>query len=207
MTKDELHVELDLAVPPGTKIRSHVRMIGHCLIDLELVTSIECAYESCLLESRTFEQKGPNEWRGRGILTIDHIVSLSDGGSDLPSNLQLMHFACNSAKGGRDAAKNRVIRGKKSAAGKRLWKDPAYRANMTGRVRSAETSAQASASMKTVWADTARSAAHVESLRIAYAARRAAATSFHFDPAQAERRSEAAKRGAATRARNRSLVT
>lgn len=30
--------------------------------------------------------------------TIDHIVPLADGGSDLRANVQLAHFGCNSAK-------------------------------------------------------------------------------------------------------------
>lgn len=37
-----------------------------------------------------------------GDRTIDHIVALSDGGPNSPTNLQTVHMACNSRKGGRN---------------------------------------------------------------------------------------------------------
>lgn len=131
MTKDELHQALDVAVPSGTKRRSNVRIIGHCLIELDLVTSVECGYEFCVMPTRAFSPVAEvGEYRGRGVATVDHVVSLSDGGTDLPRNLQLLHFACNAAKGGRDAAKNPEAQRKRTTAMERRWQDPVYREKM-----------------------------------------------------------------------------
>lgn len=35
--------------------------------------------------------------------TIDHVIPISAGGADIPENVQLAHFACNSRKGARVA--------------------------------------------------------------------------------------------------------
>lgn len=180
MTKDELHAELDLVVPSGTKARSYVRMIGHCLIELGLVTRIECAYENCVLPSRAFVVALEGEYRGRGIATIDHVTSLSDEGNDRPENLQLMHFACNSAKGARDAFRNPLIRADVSAKLVERWKDPEYRERAGAAQSSAQQRpdvvARKSESMKKTWSDpehrAARSAAISAGLRRNWAAGR-----------------------------------
>jgi len=35
--------------------------------------------------------------------SIDHIVPLSKGGQDIPSNMQVAHISCNQAKGNKNA--------------------------------------------------------------------------------------------------------
>lgn len=40
-----------------------------------------------------------NKWMPRHQATLDHILPLSRGGTDHPTNLRLAHRSCNSARG------------------------------------------------------------------------------------------------------------
>lgn len=154
--KTKLHDELLVLLPQHVWRRLQTRMIVHALIELEVVTTLECAYDECSQDDRRFvayDEGGP---RHAKTLTIDHVVSRSDGGHDRPSNLQLMHFGCNSGKGARDAAKNPAVRQKMSDASRRRWADPAQRASMVAQQVEAQArpdvKARKSESMKEAWA-------------------------------------------------------
>lgn len=149
-------------------------MVGHCLIELGLVTSVECGYEHCVMPTREFAlAAAKGEYRGRGIATVDHVVSISDGGDDMPLNLQLMHMACNGSKGSRDARKNPEISAKISAKLVERWQRPGYRETTRVALSAAqqrpEVAARKSESMKKTWADpehrAARAAAISEGLK------------------------------------------
>lgn len=163
MTKEELHAELERVVPPGTKARSVIRMVGHALIELGYITRVECSYGECVMPTREFILPGvEGTYRGRGIATIDHRVALCDRGSDRPENLQLMHFACNARKGSLEGFANVDVRERHAASSRERWKNPEYRAKMTSRVQSPEERALKSASMKEHWADPDRKTKHAK---------------------------------------------
>ena len=168
-TRDELHDELDALVPHGTKRRSAIRIIGHCLIDAGRITVLECPYSMCSQESRAFVGYSAGAAGSARVdprvISIDHIVSVSDGGSDRPENLQLMHAACNAGKGSRDAWShdNPRAQARRSANAARMTErmaDEEYarmmRERMTGMSLSEESRLKRSESMKRVWADPAR---------------------------------------------------
>lgn len=126
-TKQELHDALDELIPAGTQRRSTTRIIGHALIELGVVTKLECAWDDCIMESRAFEPYyacGTGQARNHAVISVDHVLSTRDGGSDLPDNIQFVHFGCNSAKGGRDARANPDVVQAHSDGMKRMWKDP-----------------------------------------------------------------------------------
>lgn len=152
--KDRLHAELEALTPAAARARHWQRMVIHALIELEQVTRLECAYEDCSLESRLFGGFGSRE---KDILTIDHIISKSDGGTDLPSNLQLMHHRCNSVKGQIDALKNDSVRARISETSRARWQDPTYvekaRVAQSRAQQRPDVVARKSASMRASWAD------------------------------------------------------
>jgi hypothetical protein len=122
----DLHVHLDvLCSEPGDL----TRVIGHMLIELGNITRLECAYEDCVLESREFAAGSKRQAAG---ITIDHVIPLCDGGSDMPDNIRLIHFACNNSKGGKE-----------------LWADPIRKASMlAARVDTPEAKAKRSESLR-----------------------------------------------------------
>lgn len=179
MNKDELHVKLDALVPGTTTARRSIRMIGHALIELERVTSMTCNWDGCAEETREFASflslgRGKRHPRSP---SIDHVISRSDGGSDLPSNLQLLHFVCNVRKGSIDARKNPAVQQKHAEALSKRWKDPAYREMMANlprsKIKSPEERERRSRRLKMEWADPERRAKRLEAVRRGHATRKA----------------------------------
>ena len=50
------------------------------------------------------------KWPARNSASIDHVVPLSEGGTDLRANVQLAHFGCNSSKNNRPTARGEQLR-------------------------------------------------------------------------------------------------
>lgn len=50
------------------------------------------------------------KWPDRRSASIDHIIPLSQGGSDLKANVQLAHFGCNSSKNNRHLESGEQLR-------------------------------------------------------------------------------------------------
>lgn len=131
MNKDELHAQFDSLVCGSTDRRSSLRIIGHALIELGLMTSMECGWEHCSQDTREFQPYDPKQKgqpRHPRVPSVDHVVSVSDGGSDLPGNIQIIHLACNAFKGQIDSRKNSKVVKAHSDGMKRMWSDPAKRA-------------------------------------------------------------------------------
>ena len=163
MTKEELHAELERIVPAGTKARSVLRMVGHALIELGYIERVECMYDQCVMPTCEFAVASVESGlRSRGIATIDHRIALCDDGNDRPQNLQLMHFACNARKGALEGYANNDARERHAQSSRDRWEDPIYRARITGRERTPEQRASASAKMKAHWADPAKKAVHAK---------------------------------------------
>lgn len=162
---DDLHAEVERLLPLEDTRRSPHRMIIHALIDLGLITVLECQYDRCVLSSAEFGVHGKNVRGQRDALTIDHIINLSQGGTDRPENLQLVHWACNVAKGTRDANSDPELKQRHSDGMSRRWREDAdYRERMSKRVVSDEERQKRSESMKRHWADPDKRAAHSASL-------------------------------------------
>lgn len=90
--REKLHAELVFLEGEGANWQRI--MVAHALVDLELVTSIECAMPRCIETSREFSYNGPGRQQ---TLSIDHSTPLSSGGGHRPENLRLAHLSCNSA--------------------------------------------------------------------------------------------------------------
>lgn len=170
MTKDELHAELERVLPKvNGRARAWSRMVTHALIELELVTKIECMYDDCQLDSRAFTPYTKGMSRGEpGVLTIDHVLELFDGGTDRPQNLQIMHFRCNSTKGQRRAMSKVEQRERARQQSLARWADPEQRARIIEKAaeggRTPEARKKRSESMKAHWADPERRARHAAKL-------------------------------------------
>lgn len=161
--REELHRQADELY---TEKRSTARMLLHSLIELGTVTEIECAYDDCILESRKFSAYAPGERkRQRDSVTIDHIVPLAFGGSDMPSNLRLAHLTCNVSFNVKQGRNQPEFQRRLSESLKERWQDPAYRARQTGRSTSEETRKKRSEAMKRHWADPEKRAQHAAKLQ------------------------------------------
>lgn len=169
--KQELHDELDALIPyapDGERSPFNiVRGMGHCLIELGLVTSIECAYEYCKMDDRKFERDPSHRNGGRKWVTLDHVVEVCDGGTELPSNFQLMHLGCNASKGSKAYIADPIRRKTHSETSKKNWQDPVYAKKIGETVKTAladpEVKAKRSAAMKAHWADPERRKRHTAS--------------------------------------------
>lgn len=86
---DDLHAQvIDLNIT-----RASTRVAVHCLIELGIVTVIECARPDCIRPTREFKTESARHPDG---ISIGHVIAQHSGGSDLPSNIRLEHFGCNS---------------------------------------------------------------------------------------------------------------
>lgn len=146
MTTAQLHDALDALVT--TEKRPLVRIVGHALIALGLLTELECAYEDCVLPSRVFSMHDGVKRYDKASPTVDHVIELWDGGTDRPENLRLVHFACNSSK----SMKMRVAHDaryleKLSQTMQEKWQEPKFRA-MHRMARSDELKARVSQTIK-----------------------------------------------------------
>lgn len=130
--REDLHDEVERLLPFEGR-RSPQRMVVHALIDLGRVTELVCGYEDCLLPVRTFSPHGRDARGQRDALTVDHFVNLSQGGSDRPDNLRLMHWACNVSKGSRDSRAPELRRRQSEGLSRRWQTDESYRDRMTNR--------------------------------------------------------------------------
>jgi len=129
LLKKRLHQDADkLLIGPK---RTFQRIIVHSLIDLEYITSLTCAWESCVLPGVPLAASG----RTLDGFTIDHIIAINDGGTDRPENIQLLHHTCNMRKGAIFTEERRAKIAEKT---KLRWNDPAYRNAMATRTRSQE---------------------------------------------------------------------
>lgn len=159
--KEKLHDELDALLPVNEddkkSKRSGIRAIGHCLIELGLLTSIECGYEHCVMDDRKFERDPDKQGGGRKWLTLDHVVELCDGGTDMPSNLQFMHLGCNSSKGAKAYFADPERKKEHAILNGKRYKDPEYiervSASQKATLASPESKAKRSAMMKARWSD------------------------------------------------------
>ena len=123
MTRDELHDALDELLP-GEK-RVLVRVVGHALIALGLLTKLECGYEDCILPTREFTIA---VLRNKASPSVDHVKELWEGGTDRPENLRLIHFACNSSKSMKLRMMGTAYRVHMSTIMVGQWQDPDLRA-------------------------------------------------------------------------------
>lgn len=111
---DALHQELEALMPSNVK-----RCLIHALIDLGIITKLECMWDDCICETRKFSC---HEGRAHPLmLTIDHIVERCEGGDDRPSNLRIMHHRCNSALGSRNAIIRTPHKERKLPRGDEHW--------------------------------------------------------------------------------------
>lgn len=90
MTRQELHSQLD-SIYVSTRA---IRLLVHALIELEVVTEIACQWPTCKFDDKSFDGTGVGNQRA---LSIDHVIPLRSGGSDLPSNLRITHRGCNNS--------------------------------------------------------------------------------------------------------------
>ena len=166
MSLTDLHTQLDAIVSTDNKNRSLTRILGHALIELGIITKIECMYDECVFETREFLPS--DVAKRREVPIIDHIVERWQGGDDLPSNLQLIHFACNSRKTMRIRLAVPEIKEALTQKVRDRWQDPEFRKRTSERLAAAgsspETAAKRSASMKKHWQDPERRAAHTARL-------------------------------------------
>jgi hypothetical protein len=125
MDREALHATADELISDK---RFTTSCIVHCLIDLGLVTSLECAYKDCDLPSRKFSKDSTRFQRDH--LDLDHKVSRSGGGSHRPENIQIMHHRCNIRKGASGEAKE-ARRQRLTEALRQRWQDPEYREKMS----------------------------------------------------------------------------
>lgn len=136
-----------------------MRIIGHALIELGLLTSLECGWQHCKEETRAFipysSSSQGQKARQRRAPSVDHVISRSDGGSDMPDNIQIIHFSCNSAKGSIDSKKNVEVMKAHSDGMKRMWQDPDQRRKRIESLREnqnrPETVEKKSKAMKNAW--------------------------------------------------------
>lgn len=89
MTRDDLHD----TVASLRISRASTRVAIHALIELGQITAIACAHDACQRPSRDFTI---GTGRHADAISLDHILPQHLGGSDLPANVRLAHFACNS---------------------------------------------------------------------------------------------------------------
>jgi hypothetical protein len=139
--KEELHRQFAELVPVKG---NWLRMLGHALIELGVVKVLECSRETCLLESRKFDERVKYDRSSRASLSIDHIQEKCAGGSDLPSNLRFVHLACNSSRKLSQEQKDKI-----AATVKKNWENPEYRTKV-------------SSSLKRHWADPEAGQRHYE---------------------------------------------
>lgn len=160
MIKEELHKQLTFLIP---QVGHPLRMLTHALIELGAVTKLVCAHSQCRRVTREFQPKHKDLPRNLSTMSIDHIEERCAGGLDLPQNLRLVHFSCNSSRKLTDAQKEKISR-----ASKERWKDPDYYSRVTAAAaagnRTPEASAKRSASMKKHWADPEKKAIHLKNL-------------------------------------------
>lgn len=140
MTQDELHDALDALVT--TEKRPLVRIVGHALIALRLLTKLECAYEDCVLPSREFSAHDGTKRYDKAGPTVDHVIELWNGGTDRPENLRLVHFSCNASKSTKmRMMKNFKYRDEMREVMLKRWQDPEFRvrvADTIGRPKTSE---------------------------------------------------------------------
>jgi len=158
--KEELHRQFAELVPVKG---NWLRMLGHALIELGVVKVLECSRETCLLESRKFDERVKYDRSSRASLSIDHIQEKCAGGSDLPSNLRFVHLACNSSRKLSQEQKNKI-----GISVKKRWEDLEYRTRVGSAVSSAlnqpEIKLKRSESMKRHWADPEKSKQHADKI-------------------------------------------
>lgn len=166
MDRECVHDELDRIIPPGNYNRIFVRAIGHALIDAGRLHVVECMYDLCVLPSRSFvcpsDERRTRRWRP----VIDHVVELWQGGTDRLSNLQLIHFACNSSKTVQLQLVNPERREAMAAQLRERWQDSDYRtamSHMSSNV-SSNTRERRSQKMREHWADPEQRARHTAAL-------------------------------------------
>lgn len=151
----DLHAQVD-ALFPGR--RNLARPLLHALIDLGHVTEIRCMWDQCVLPGVPFT---PANRSRKDSVSLDHIVALSNGGTDDWRNFQLLHYTCNMRKG---AVYTDERRARVSAAGIERWADPEYRAKVMARAafggRTQEARDKRREAMIRHWADPERRAAH-----------------------------------------------
>jgi hypothetical protein len=91
VTKPELHALVDSL----NHTNWHVKAIVHCLIELGQVERLECQYEGCILDTRSFRPRAGGRGHESYSLALDHIDPRMSGGSNRPENLRLIHASCN----------------------------------------------------------------------------------------------------------------
>jgi len=150
--------EEELARVAGGPKRVWVRMLVLALHQLGYVPKLECMWEDCLFESRAFEQGARNPL----ALSIDHIINISDGGTDHLSNLRVLHFYCNSKRGGQDAMARPNARAAIGAATGKRWADDdgTFRTKMDAAAHTPEANEKRRIAMRAHWADPEKKAKH-----------------------------------------------
>lgn len=173
INKAQLHDELDRLVNvDGIKVtanRGIISMVGHALIELGLLTSIECAYPDCKQSTRKFHRQPGKRGGGPLWINLDHVIEVQDGGTDLPSNLQFLHGACNGSKGSKAFHANPKRKQAMSDGLRKRWEDPDYREKVGAGIAAAfarpESIEKRSNSMKKHWSDPERKKKHVEAIQ------------------------------------------
>lgn len=113
----DLHKQVDALGMTDWRIRA----LLHSLVDLRVITEVECMDPACRYSGERF-----NQGRYPLKVSIDHVDRRANGGTDLPGNLRIVHLGCNAARNGAgDRAapgpQSTAIKAKKSAAMKRWW--------------------------------------------------------------------------------------
>lgn len=91
MDRETLHQQISKLMPRHGQIPR--AMLLHALVELGIIEVFECQYEDCVFPSREFF----NDLRR--IVSVDHKVPHTRGGSHRPENLSIMHAMCNAKKG------------------------------------------------------------------------------------------------------------
>jgi hypothetical protein len=125
VNKDELHALVDSL----NHTNWHVKAIVHCLIELGQVNRLECQYEDCILDTRSFRPRSGGRGHESYSLALDHIDPRMSGGSNRPENLRPIHASCNVSRGMRPdtpetLAKRRAARATFLASDRAIvWRD------------------------------------------------------------------------------------
>lgn len=104
-----LHSELDLLKETGALRRGGNATTAHALVALGVISEIKCHADYCVFDTRAF---APDKWMR---LSLDHIVWVSHGGSDLPDNIAITHWKCNMIR--QPSRKKRLEDGRKVGTG------------------------------------------------------------------------------------------
>lgn len=94
LTREHLHVQAD-QLPCA---RWEQIALLHAMIDLDIITELECQHPTCLYDTRKFDLSDTAQrMRDKYALTFDHVFPQRFGENHRIPNLRIVHRGCNSS--------------------------------------------------------------------------------------------------------------